>query len=210
LEDHRAHFLDITTTIGFLDIVVVGNVLEFNNALSWPIFAGKVDKEVQEEGHVARWRYRQLIKWFSTNYVLVFGNSVVSPWYVVHRSLVCFAASLCGYMARWKMAPDIKGCTQTKYRKTVLDHLRQNWPELIPKFKVLMKNPPPSLLGLDLSSRLFDETAFLMNRQLLNPGIWISIKSSLVIWIQTIQASQMIRRSQRRKMDKNLSCPVVN
>jgi hypothetical protein len=125
-------------------VVIVGNVLEFSDALSRPYFLGKVDDQVKEEENVARWRYWQFIKWFAANFVLVIGNSIVSPWYVVHLSLVHFAASLCGYMTRWKTAPEIKGCNLKKYRKTVLDHLRRYWPELILKFEVLVKDPPPS------------------------------------------------------------------
>ena len=117
---------------------MVGNVLEFADALSRPYYAGKVPKEITEEENVARWRYRQLVKWFSSRYVLVFDGKLVSPWYLVRMSLAQFAATLCAYMETWEMkAVDAKGCTPKQFRLAVFNHLRRQWLELVPKFDQL-------------------------------------------------------------------------
>lgn len=143
-EQHLAHFPDILTQSGLLDLLIVGNVIEFAEALSRPHFAGKVANHIKEEENVARWRYRQLMNWFAANHVIIMGNFVISPWYIMQLSLVRFASSLCAYMTRWKAASEIKGCTVPKFRAAVEKHLRRDYPELLGKFKSLESDPPPS------------------------------------------------------------------
>jgi hypothetical protein len=122
---------------------LVGNVLEFADALSRPYYAGNVAKDVLEEENVARWRYRQLIRWFSKNFVLLFNNSYVNPWYLVRMSITQFAATLCAYMETWKMKGiETKGCTPKKFRLAVFNHLRRQWVGLIPKFDELSDDKP--------------------------------------------------------------------
>jgi hypothetical protein len=149
-DDFLAHIPDITTSTGLLDIVMVGNVLEFSDALSRPYYAGKVSKEVVEEENVARWRYRQLIKWFSSRYVLVFDGKFVNPWYLVHMSLAQFSATLIAYMETWEMkAAEAKGCTPKRFRLAVFNHLRRQWLELVPKFDQLSKGKASQSLAWD-------------------------------------------------------------
>jgi hypothetical protein len=140
-----AHIPDITTSTGLLDIVMVGNVLEFADALSRPYYAGKVPKEVTEEENVARWRYRQFIKWFSSRFVLVFDGKFVNPWYLVRMSLAQFSATLCAYMETWETKEaNAKGCTPKRFRLAVFNHLRRQWLELVPKFDQLTKGKKSS------------------------------------------------------------------
>jgi hypothetical protein len=123
---------------------MVGNVLEFAEALSRPHFAGKERKDILEEQNVAKWRYRQLLKWIAQTFVLDFDGCHVNPTYLAMLSMVRFGAALCAYMARWKGRTSIKGCTLVKFRLTVQTHLRRHWPELMPKFNELEKDPPSS------------------------------------------------------------------
>jgi hypothetical protein len=137
-DDFLAHVPDVSTPNGLLDVILVGNIIEFADALSRPYYAGKVPKDVLEEENVARWRYRQLIRWIANNFVLVFENSYVNPWYLVHMSIAQFAATLCAYMETWKMkGNEAKGCTPKKFRLAVFNHLRRQWLGLIPKFDEL-------------------------------------------------------------------------
>jgi hypothetical protein len=138
-----AHFPDISTRIGILDIVMVGNVLEFADALSRSYYTGKAEKGIPEEENVARWRYRQLMKWYSTKYVLKFDKSYVNPWYLVYLSIVRFASTLCAYVTRWRSNLE-EGVSPVKFRTAVSNHLRRNWSALIPKYESLAQNAPRS------------------------------------------------------------------
>jgi hypothetical protein len=136
-----AHLPDVATPTGFLDVVMVGTVLELSRALSRIYYGRAVDFLLIEEENVARWRYRQLITWFVQTYWITVGGTIVSPWYVVQRFLIEFASSLCAYKTIWDRSDTHQGLSADQLLETIKRHLESDWPTLLPRFRQLLVSP---------------------------------------------------------------------
>jgi hypothetical protein len=124
-------------------VVTAGALIEFSSALSRPFYRGQVSAPVAEEENVARWKFRRLMAWFASEYVLILGCETISSYYVVNKMIVQFAGALCGYMSRWDEKIDISPCNRTSLHNVVVEHIREAWPALIPAFMDLIKSATP-------------------------------------------------------------------
>jgi hypothetical protein len=133
----KAHIPDIHNPEGFLDVIMVGNLLEFSKA-----FAGKSTGNAEvEEQDVARFRYRRFMGWFADHHILVFDSHLVNPWYVFYRSLIEFGSSLCVYKSVWPELNTDGGFTEGPLRRCISEHIRDQWAILLPRFSQLLKSP---------------------------------------------------------------------
>jgi hypothetical protein len=88
---------NISSPEGLLDVIMVGNTLEFAFALNRHYTAKQTPPDVAEEQHVAMYRYRLFQSWYNRNYILNVEGQYLSPSYVFNRSLITFGAALCSY-----------------------------------------------------------------------------------------------------------------
>jgi len=120
------HIPDITTKDGLLDVIMVGNILEFSDALDTDCFGKNVPDDIMEERSAARSRYRQFQCWFIRWYILDIEGEAVNPCYVFQLSLIDFGVALCSYGERWKMEVPSK-----QLRRAVLSFFRTNFQDLL-------------------------------------------------------------------------------
>jgi hypothetical protein len=120
----QAHIPDVTTPEGLLDIVSVGNILEFSAVFEPASRRGL--KEVVEERNLAMWRYRLFQRWFNSRYIIEIDGENVNPSYIFHRSLVDFGVALYFYAKRWESHAEI-GLTPVKLRELIVNHIRMDW-----------------------------------------------------------------------------------
>jgi hypothetical protein len=113
--------------------------LEFSAVFSNAAHLGQESPETAEERSVACWRYRQFKAWFASNYTISFDGSFVNPWYIAHRSLIEFGASLCAY--KEVRSDEVASLTASKLRKMVTQHIKSDWPTLLPRFMQLLESP---------------------------------------------------------------------
>ena len=139
--DTLAHIPDVTTQDGLLDIIMVGNMLEFATALGLKHSGKKSHPEVLEERNAAMWQYRIFQSWFNHRYVLEIGDQGVNPCYLFNRSLIQFGAALCFYMKRWEEKAPLT-ITTKQVTAAVLDHIRKEWQDLLHAFEQLLNDDP--------------------------------------------------------------------
>ena len=136
-----AHIPDVTTRHGLLDIIMVGNMLEFATALGLKSHGRKPPPEVLEEQNVAMWRYRIFQSWFIDRYILEIGGQGVNPSYLFYKLLIQFGTALCSYMKRWEKKAPLT-ITAQQVIAAVLDHLRKDWQDLLDAFQKLLHDDP--------------------------------------------------------------------
>jgi hypothetical protein len=138
-----AHTPDITTQEGFCDVLMLGNIIELAEAfaLNSVTHVSKDNLTIVEEEQIARWRYRRFIGWIARTHVAVVNNTIVDIWYLFHRSLIEFASSLCAYKQACPDKTTEFPFTLEMLRKTISDHLKSDWPLLLPRFTQLLESP---------------------------------------------------------------------
>jgi hypothetical protein len=134
-----AHIPDVATVEGLFDIVMVGNILEFSKVFSPAALLDRESPEALEERNVACWRYRQFMGWFASNHTISIDGSFVNPWYIAHRCLIEFGTSLCAY--KEVRSDETATLTASKLRKIVTQHIKSDWPTLLPRFLQLLESP---------------------------------------------------------------------
>ena len=89
------HIINVTEIDGLLDMIALGNIIEFAVALDYRTHE---HIEVQDgeylEREAAMTHYRTLITWFSNRYGVIIAGSWVNPSYLFKRQLISFGASL--------------------------------------------------------------------------------------------------------------------
>ena len=135
-EFKKAHIPDISTQDGLLDIIMLGNMLEFSK-----VFAGKSRAASEaEEQDVARFRYRRFMAWFADHHLVVLESQMVNPWYLFYRSLIEFGSSLCEYKSVWPES-NPGGLSASLLERYVTEHISDQWPSLLPRFQQLRESP---------------------------------------------------------------------
>lgn len=133
------HVPDMSTQEGILDIIALGNLLEFSVALSQQHYAGLLGPEAIAEQNAARWRYRVLMNWFGSKYATLIGDEWIHPSYLVNRLLVEFAAALVVYKrAMVNGAPEVKICDPSSFQDAIAAHLETDHPSLVPVWEELI------------------------------------------------------------------------
>ena len=128
------HIPDVTTKKGLLDVIMVGNILEFSAALDRDYIGKKAPQDITEEWFAAMAKYRSFMNWYCSKFIIDFGREATNPCYIFHKSLIDFGWGLCSYVKRWENAVK-SGVTSAQLEKTVLNHFRMDWQHLLGEFE---------------------------------------------------------------------------
>jgi hypothetical protein len=125
----------VKTSDGCIDILTLGAFLEFATAVSRPHYYRTISNHEQEEENVARWKYRQLLRWYQFEYVAKADGAYVDINFLANFILVQFAVALVKYAKKFEK--DLSGghLNAKSLRAAVLNHLLQDWPELTEAFR---------------------------------------------------------------------------
>jgi hypothetical protein len=142
----KSHIPQIETEVGFLDLVMVGNLVELADIINRASYNHTILPEDREEQNIARGRYRRFQVWFAEHFVVLMDKRWVSPFYVFKRSLLQVSAAIVGY----KRDKDglIKGpayCTVNAVESALRRHFQKDWPELVYKLEKLLQSPPSEM-----------------------------------------------------------------
>ena len=135
----HAHIHNIMTQEGLVDLIMVGNMLEFALAFGHKFLGAKPD--VVEEMNVAMRRYRIFQSWFTQQHILEVGGQGLNASYVFNRSLIQFGGALCSYMKRWETKVAL-GISARQVKTIVLNHFRKEWQDLLGAFERLLNEDP--------------------------------------------------------------------
>jgi hypothetical protein len=141
------HCPEISTAVGLLDVIAVGNLLECGQALDRRTYhkAG-IHWAEQGEMAMARWRYRMLQTIFARYYLVTVGGKPIHPISVFRRSLVEFAAGIIVYKkTRGSHYPKVDGCSAGRFEEKMISVFLSNHPELVPVLKRLVAEGAQSL-----------------------------------------------------------------
>ena len=137
---HNAHIPHINTQDGFLDVIMVGTLIELADVINRRSYLKTNTPVLIEEQNAARHTYRRFLVWFCKTYQIFMGNHCVTPFYMMRRTLVEVAAAITVYK-RERDSLSEEGCTAESVQLMVTGWLTQHWPELVPKFKKLVAKP---------------------------------------------------------------------
>jgi hypothetical protein len=157
------HVIDITTTQGLLDIIALGNIIEFATALDLRTYQHIVlDEEEQLEIEASMARYRYFIRWFSKKFGLLMDNKWICPSYLFKRRLASFGASVCAYFtdqhATTQRQSRLPGITPLQVKKMFRQHIQRCWADLIPIFDKLLVSPSAFLYHTGPTIRIVRKT----------------------------------------------------
>jgi hypothetical protein len=171
------HVINITQVDGLLDIIALGNIIEFAVVLDFRTYE---DIELHDneylEREAAMTHYRTLIAWFSNRYGLRIGDAWVNPAYLFKRELISFGATLGAYFAKShrivQRHDKLNGISPLKVHKTIQHHIQTSWADLVPAFDKLVANPPSLLSYTGPAFRIFRTTHFRLEEEgLLNNAL---------------------------------------
>ena len=140
------HVVDITTIDGLLDLIAVGNILEFATALDHHTYEGTPvnPKEHVEQEYVLT-RYRTFIRWFMKRFVLMFRDRPVNATYLFKHRILCFATTLGLYVSREhstvQKVDQVTGMTPATIKKLIRHHIQVHWRDLIPAYDEMVSKP---------------------------------------------------------------------
>jgi hypothetical protein len=159
------HVINITQVDGLLDVIALGNIIEFAVVLDFRTYEElELDDNEYLEREAAMTHYRTLITWFSNRYGLRIGDNWVNPSYLFKRELISFGATLGAYFAR--SHPTVQrhdkliGISPLKVQKTIQHHIQTSWAHLVPAFEKLAANPPSLLSYSGPAFRIFRTSHF--------------------------------------------------
>jgi hypothetical protein len=137
----------VETAEGCIDIMTLGVFLEFSDALSRPHYFGTISKHEVVEENVARWKFRQFLRWYRFNYAVTCNGYVMDIGYMANRFLIRYAVALVTYTNRFRDELNGKHLNSKSMRVAILNHFHSDWPELIEAFRQMEKeSSAPSLV----------------------------------------------------------------
>jgi hypothetical protein len=145
------HIIDPRTSDGLMDIIALGNLVEFSIPLDLRTYENViVDTEERLEQEAAMTHYRRFIRWFSSQFGLLIGGTAwVNPTYIFKRCLISFGASVGDYFTREhptvQRQDPVVGISPSAVRKKLRHHIQSCWSEMVPAFDILVTNPSPFL-----------------------------------------------------------------
>jgi hypothetical protein len=157
------HIIDVTTTQGLLDIIALGNIIEFTPALDLRTYQHIfLDDEEQLEIEASMARYRLFIRWYCKKFGLLMDNTWICPSYLFKRRLVSFGASVCAYFidehSTTQRQSRLAGISPMQVTKMFRQHLQRCWPDLIPVFHQLLASPSAFLYHTGPTVRIVRRT----------------------------------------------------
>jgi hypothetical protein len=137
------HIIDVTTIDGLMDMIALGNIIEFAVALDMRTYNPTIvlDTVERHEQEAAMAHYRTLVRWFGRNYGLLIDDSWVNGTYIFKRRLISFAASVGAYFDHQhsitQRQDPLKGITLAKVKQLLRRNIELNWTDLLPGFDSL-------------------------------------------------------------------------
>lgn len=138
----KSHIPNILTSQGLIEVLLVGNLIEFGELLN-PCYYHKTKPllVIQEQNRV-RTKYRRFQSWFANSFVVLMDKFWVSSFYVFQRSLLDFASAVVGYKwDRHEIAKNSKCCNAKAFESSTRRHFEGDWPDLVMKLDELLKKP---------------------------------------------------------------------
>jgi hypothetical protein len=140
------HVIDITCSEGLLDIISLGNIIEFTPALDLRSYTDvPLGENEQLEIEAAMARYRLFIKWFSKKFGLLMDGHWINPTYLFKRRLASFGASVCVYFAEehsnTQRESYFAGMSAIRVKKKFRQHIQKCWTDLTPIFDTMIAGP---------------------------------------------------------------------
>jgi hypothetical protein len=164
------HVIDVRTTDGLLDIIALGNIIEFATALDIRSYVSVgIDNDEQLEQEAAMTHYREFMRWFSRNYGLLIDDAWTSAMYLFKRRLISFGATVTNYFAREHATTQrqdrMQSITPATVAKKFRRHIEKCYLDVLPAFdKLLTKSSsflcyigPPIRIIPKTEIRLFQE-----------------------------------------------------
>jgi hypothetical protein len=139
----KCHIPDLTTQMGLVDIMAVGNFLELAQYMDRRYYTGNLPSDDLEEQRVARANYHIFQKLFVERYSVLMEGKLISPFLLFQRSFIEFAAALVSYKTvAEEYTPYTEGCTPKKLGKEISGLITEDYPELSSAFhRVLVEQP---------------------------------------------------------------------
>jgi hypothetical protein len=140
------HVIDVTKSEGLLDIIALGNIIEFTPAFDLRSYGDiEVDEEEQLEIEAAMSQYRTFIRWFSKKFGLLMDRHWINPTYLFKRRLASYGASVCVYFheqhSTTQRQSHLAGISPLKVKNMFRQHIKKCWTDLLPLFDELLINP---------------------------------------------------------------------
>ena len=140
------HTIDVTHAEGLLDIIALGNIIEFMHALDLQSYQDiELDEKERLEIEATMARYRLFIRWFSKTFGLLMDSKWINPTYLFKRRLASFGASVCVYFAEQHSTTQrqsrLAGISPLRVKKMFRQHIQKCWTDLLPIFDHLLNAP---------------------------------------------------------------------
>ena len=140
------HVIDVTVSEGLLDMIALGNIIEFAISLDLRTYENVVvDQLERQEIEASMTRYRSLIAWYCKNFGLLIDGTWINPTYLFKLRLISFAATVCQYFAQehatTQQQSQLKGITPLLVKKMFRRHIQMCWTDLLPAFERLLTDP---------------------------------------------------------------------
>ena len=191
------HIIDVTVIEGLLDIIALGNLIEFATALDLRTYESIIlPQEERLEIEIAMTRYRAFIKWFGRKFGLLIEGTWVTPSYLFKHCLVSFAAAVCVYFANEHSTTQhqskLKGISPFLVKRHFRRQIQLCWPDLQPIFDHLLAQPSPFLYYTGPSIRIIRKTELNLLAENLTGKIPDNTYSAAPIYLP-VQAPPSIR-----------------
>jgi hypothetical protein len=157
------HVINVKDTEGLLDLIALGNIIEFAAALDHRTYENVVvHKEEREEQEVAMTDYRRFIRWFSKAFGTLISGTWVNPSYLFKLRLICFGASVGEYFTREhpvvQKHDGIPGITPSAVKKMIRRHIQNCWADILAGFDLVSSDPSPFLYHIGPPIEIIEKT----------------------------------------------------
>jgi hypothetical protein len=157
------HIIDVTHPEGLLDIIALGNIIEFTHALDLRSYQDiDLEEPEQLEIEATMARYRLFVRWFSKKFGLLMDSKWINPMYLFKRRLASFGASVCVYFTEQHPTTQrqsrLVGITPLRVKKMFRQHIQKCWTDLLPIFDDLLNTPSAFLYHTGPSIRIVRKT----------------------------------------------------
>jgi hypothetical protein len=164
------HVIDVTQVDGLLDMIALGNIIEFAVVLDYRTHEGiELDDDEYLEREAAMAHYRTFMTWYSKHYGLLINDNWVNASYLVKQQLISFGAILGDYFSKAHSTVQrhdkLKGITPSSVKKIIRHHIQESWSSLLPAFDKLVTEPPSFLSYTGLPFCIFRLTLFRLEEE---------------------------------------------
>jgi hypothetical protein len=189
------HVIDVTAIEGLLDIIALGNLIEFASALDLRTYENIIlHEDEQLEIEIAMTRYRTFIRWYCRKFGLLIDGNWIVPSYLFKHRLISFAATTCVYFANehatTQKESQLKGITPSLVKGHFRRHIKLCWPDLDPLFEHLLHHPSSFLYYTGPPIRVIRKTELVLLQENLTDKIEDNDYSCAPIYLPAPTASE--------------------